>query len=307
MNYEAEVIAGLKPFAEAEIWQMMGRRGRLLYGEDEDRVRFEYGGDVKRLFELRMVVAIYECRHFSIPRPKAFLGSQNLIELLRQIKRTRKLHPKERFQSFKIAAAGRHSAIFRRLKNEIAKNTKMQLDEKEPDLLIRIRPVNGDGWEVLTRLTPRPLSARAWRTANMPGALNATVAAVMVNLTVPQPDDYLLNLTCGSGTFLAERGMAGQCEMMVGTDLMVEHLQLAKKNLGTGSLPAFLDLYAGIFAEVDRIATHETIFVLITHNAGILKKILAKYPNWQIQQNITLKRGKITPHIYSFKIVKMMS
>ena len=290
MNYEAEVIAGLKPFAEEEIWQMMGRRGRLLYGEDEDRVRFEYGGDVKRLFELRMVVAIYECRHFSIPRPKAFLGSQNLIELLRQIKRTRKLHPKERFQSFKIAAAGHHSAIFRRLKNEIAKNTKMQLDEKEPDLLIRIRLVNGDGWEVLTRLTPRPLSARAWRTANMPGALNATVAAAMVNLTYPQPDDYLLNLTCGSGTFLAERGMAGQCEMMVGTDLMVEHLQLAKKNLGTGSLPAFLitnnnrhlpfsdnsfnkivadlpwgqlmqsdkriaDLYAGIFAEVDRIAT----------------------------------------------------
>jgi 23S rRNA G2445 N2-methylase RlmL len=218
------------------------------------------------------------------------------------------------------------------LGDEIAQNTKMTIDKKEPDMLIRIRPVQ-DGWEVLTRLTPRPLSARHWRVANMQGALNANVAAAMVDLTYPQPDDRYLNLMCGSGTLLVERGMVGLAEIMVGTELETDNLAMTKTHLQESEVTAFLvndndkqlpfpdksfnkivadfpwgqfvqaeagiyALYADTFKEVERVATDGATFVLITHNDNSFRHVLAQYENWYITQKITLNRGKINPDIY---------
>jgi 23S rRNA G2445 N2-methylase RlmL len=337
MNYEAEVVDGLKPIAESELWQVLGRRGRVLHGGSATGIRFEYEGNIERLFGLRTVVAVYECRHFPIPRPKAFLGSQNLIEVLRQIKTVRKLHPKGTFKTIKIAAAGDKSDVFQRLAEEIAQNTKMQIVPKRPDMLVRIRPAeNGDGWEVLTRLTPLPLSARPWRVANMAGALNANVAAAMVDLTYPKSDDHFLNLMCGSGTLLAERVAVGLADTLVGTDIDAEHLALAAQNLEDALLDISLlhnddsqlpfpdhsfnkivadfpwgqlvqsqqgiyALYADTFKEIDRIAAPEATFVLTTHNVSSFLHVLAGYKNWYISQQITLNRGKTKPTIYALQ------
>ena len=45
----------------------------------------------------------------------------------------------------------------------------------------------GEGWEVLVRLTPRPLTARPWRVCNWPGALNAVVAGIGSFVKSPNP------------------------------------------------------------------------------------------------------------------------
>ena len=72
-------------------------------------------------------------------------------------------------------------------------------------LRVRKADIRRDGWEVLIRLTPRPLSAREWRVCNMEGALNATIAAAMIEMTDPSARrPRVFNLMCGSGTLLIE-------------------------------------------------------------------------------------------------------
>src|SRR5581483_7823655 len=99
----------------------------------------------------------------------------------------------------RIDAAGADSPTFRRLAAELATRTGLADDPATGDLLLRIRPAAG-GWEVACRLSPRPLSTRAWRVRDIPFALNATIAAAMVEMTEPRPQDRFANLLCGSGT-----------------------------------------------------------------------------------------------------------
>ncbi len=62
----------------------------------------------------------------------------------------------------------------------------------------------------------------------MPGALHATMAAVMVDLAAPRKTDRVLNLCCGSGTLIAEcrRG-----KHFIGIDNADPALQAARANL----------------------------------------------------------------------------
>ncbi|PZS02444.1 MAG: hypothetical protein DLM69_04080, partial [Candidatus Chloroheliales bacterium] len=91
------------------------------------------------------------------------------------------------------------------------------------------------GWEVLTRISPRPLVTRAWRVSNMPGALNATVAYAMVKLTKPRPDDVFLNLACGSGSLLIERLATVRARLAIGCDIDRAALNHAAANLAAFS------------------------------------------------------------------------
>ena len=86
-------------------------------------------------------------------------------------------------------------------------------------------------WHVLVRTTPRPLSARDWRVCDYPGALNATIASVMVNMPGTTDDDRFLNICCGSGTLMVERLHSGAARHVVGLDSSVEALRCAEANL----------------------------------------------------------------------------
>jgi 23S rRNA G2445 N2-methylase RlmL len=87
------------------------------------------------------------------------------------------------------------------------------------------------GWEVLLRLTPRPLSARAWRTERFAGGLNATIAAAIVRTTQPSPADAFVDLMCGSGTLLLERLAAGPAARVVGIDVDPAALAVTRVHL----------------------------------------------------------------------------
>ena len=88
------------------------------------------------------------------------------------------------------------------------------------------------------RLSPRPLTARAWRVCNLPGALNAVVAHAMVALSAPNPADRYLNLACGSGTLLVERLALGPARLAVGCDNAAGPLDCARANLRAAGLRA---------------------------------------------------------------------
>lgn len=240
--YELEVIPGLGEFARAELQALAGSRLRALPGAREDRVRFHYTGRPGRLLGLRRAVAVHHVLHLEIPRPKALLGHQNFERLIGLIHETLALHAPGGFETFYISAAGSGSSVFARIKAELQARTGLQPAEEAGDLLLAIRRPHGDagsGWEVAVRLSPRPLSARAWRVCDMPGALNGTVASTMMSLAHPSPEDRLVNLACGSGTLLVERLALGPAGGAVGCDADAAALACARENLhASGSASA---------------------------------------------------------------------
>lgn len=92
------------------------------------------------------------------------------------------------------------------------------------------------GWDVLVRLGGPPLSARAWRVADYPGAVNATIAAAIARLAGVRPTDRVANLMCGSGTLLVERLLAGPAAVAVGVDVSAEAVAATRENVAAAGL-----------------------------------------------------------------------
>lgn len=341
---EAEVVSGLGPFARDELRARFGKRVFLHPETDPAAVRFRYlgqQGDLRALLQLQQVMAVYLVQHFPVPRPRALLGHQNLQRLLAQIETVRGLHPPAAFRTFRFSAAGQRSGVFTRLKDEIRGQTGLDYDDDEADLLLRVRPAarEGGGWEVLARLSPRPLSARAWRVCDLPGALNSTIARAMVALTRPEPRDRYLNLMCGSGTLLVERLLWGPVRQAAGCDTDVEALRCAGQNLAAagveraaqliqgdaarldlpagsfdvlvadlpwgqlvGSHQQNLELYPQVFREAARLAAPQARLVLLSHEIRLMERLLADFGHlWALRQEIRVWQGGLHPRIYAFR------
>jgi tRNA (guanine6-N2)-methyltransferase len=232
MDYEVEVISGLEDQAEREIRSRL--KGVDVIGRPRDgRISIRYRGDPRRLDDLRSVVAVYRVVRFAVPRPKALLGHESAQILLRSIREIVDLYPPGTFRTFHVSAAGAKSATFTRLKGLLARGLGLISTDEAGDLLVIFRrpPGGAPGWEVLARTSPRPLSARAWRVCDMPGALNASVAHVMVELADPSPAERFLNLVCGSGTLLIERLDICPARLAIGVDRSEQALACARENI----------------------------------------------------------------------------
>ena len=246
-HYEAETIFGLEGPAEEELRSRLGKSARLLGRPAAGRVAFAYVGPDASLDTLRSVVAVHRVEAFPVPRPKALLGHEHLTRMVATLHGVMARQPRGAFRTFRVSAAGADSPVFERLKEEIARQTGLSPGEHEADLALAVRPTpEGEGWQVLVRRTPRPLSARAWRVCNMPGALDATVAHVMVTLAGPRAEERFLNVACGSGTLLVERLALGPARAALGVDIAPRALACARENLAAaGSLDAVRLLRAG--------------------------------------------------------------
>jgi len=335
-----EVLQGIKPFALQEIQKSLGQHASLLSQQQDDpEVLFlRYAGDQHVLLRLRTIVAAYLVAYFPIARPRALLGHQNYQHLLEQIRSVQALHPARTFSGFRISAAGEDSTVFSTLREKLSEDTQLPYDPDDGNLLLRIRPssLQDDGWEVMVRLSPRPLSTRAWRIHNMKGALNATIAAAMIDMSQPHPSDRFLNMMCGSGTLLIERVVQGSAAVVVGVDTNVEALRGALKNtlversgqrillLNTDATQTpFLEetfdvicadlpwgqlvgsheqndaLYPQFFDEVTRIATLSARLVILTHEVTLFEHVLLDYKKyWMLQETIKVFQGGLHPRIY---------
>ena len=253
-TYALEHLPGLLEAARAEL---EGLGAAQVAPEPPETLRFAYGGSSAGLLELRRAVAVYRLLAFPVPRPKALLGDANLRRLLGAVQEVLALHPPGSFAGFRFAAAGADSSVFSRLAAALAAATGLRHDPADGELLLRVRPGPG-GWDVLVRLGPRPLSARAWRVCNRSGGLNATLAVVMNDWVM---NDWVstdsraagghfnaayLNAMCGSGTLLVEQALSGPVlsdpatsgptARLVGFDLDPAALECARANLGAAGV-----------------------------------------------------------------------
>src|SRR6266702_5889357 len=309
---ECEVLAGLEPFCAAEVRRVLGRNASLLADGRAGAVRFRLVGPLAAPLELRTAVAAYLLVRVGGRRPSALLGDTSLFD---QVEAVRRLHPPGAFRSFRLSAPGRDSAALRRLRAELTERTGLPEDPDDGELYLRIRRASqpADGWEALVRLSPRPLSARAWRAFNLPGALNATIAAAMVELSRPRASDRVLNLMCGSGTILVERlarGPAGLADAaalarMDATALALRDgackVLLADLPYGhrMGTHEANAALYPAVLAEAARVTEPDGVMVLVTHELRLFERCLPEARRWwSVERTVGVYQKGHHPVIY---------
>lgn len=234
-SYEAEVLPGLASFARAEL----AATGRAVLGPrptDEaraDAVPFAWRGGRAPLHRLRTVTAVDRIVGFDVPRPKALLGDAHFRRAVAEVEAVRAAAPAP-MRSFRLEAAGRDSSVLKRLRAALVERLRLPDEPEAGELRLRLRPGPGGaargGWELLIRLTPRPLSARAWRACNRPGGLNACVAAAAWALAGHAPGERVLNAMCGSGTLLLERAALGPAARLLGIDADADAIACAEAN-----------------------------------------------------------------------------
>lgn len=342
---EAEVIEGLEQIARSEI---QGRlKERVTFGKDWNPsagvVVFSYTGGLRALNILNTVQAVYIVRNIKVPRPRALLGDQYFRRLITHLSFITEAMPNT-FQTVAIGAAGADSPDVVRLKTTIAEALGLEAAEDEGDLLVRLRrPYATDvvdrdkeiGWDVLVRTSSRPLGTRKWRVINMEGALNATVASAMALMTAPHPQDYFLNLMCGSGSLMIERQACGTARRIVGCDISAMARQIAQQNivaagydelmtvydwdarsipLGDGGVDALvadlpfgqlvgshaenMKLYPAVMQEAARVAKMGAPFVLITHEVSLMESILETSTLWKTVEVIKINLRGLHPRIF---------
>lgn len=324
-------MPGLEPFAEAELKRTPGVRRVGRAAADQGVLSFSYVGDAARLSELRTVSAVYALLYFAVPRPKALLGHEHLTRLTIAVAA---LQRRQTFDGFRIGAAGSDSAVFARFAVALSQQTGLAHRPDEGELLVRVRPSQRQGWDVLLRLTPRPLSARTWRVCNLTGGLNAALAAAMLELAQIKPHERVFNPFCGSGTLLIEQGLQAAPAQLLGCDLDPAALACSAQNaaaagvtgaefLGVdatatglaagsvdvivadppwgdavGSHSANADLYPALLAETARLAAPGARFVLLTHELKLFERVLAAQHVWQVAENIQVSHGGHNPRVY---------
>lgn len=335
MLYEAEFLDGLKSFVNNEI---SNRLKAEIVRTQRTATIFRYTGSLHKLFELKTVVAVYRVLEFDIPRPKALLGHENLTFLLDNIE---DLCAEKTFKSFRFSAAGKDSSVFDRLRINIARETGLANEWDEADMLIRIRKaiVDSSGWEVLLRITPRPLATRSWRVCDMRGAVNATIAACMIEMTFPDPQDHFLNFMCGSATLLIERASRLPAQSLVGVEQDPQVLKCAKQNITAALTPVPIDLvetdarsmefpdnhftalvadlpwgqefgaheyneklYPAVLQEAARVAAQGARLVLLSHEVRLMEELLEQFTDvWHLKRTVKVFQGGLHPRLYALE------
>ena len=337
----AEIVAGIEEVAYGEFDRRLGALAQLQYAVPSPtgptEVQFAYTGDLLMLNRLRTVSAVSLVHHADVPRPRALLSNDHFRALLSSIARVRRLSPPHTFRTLHLSAAGAGSSVLTRLTEELARATGLEIAPDEGDLHLRLRhPLEGgEGWDMLIRLTPRPLATRSWRVANLPGALNATVADAMALLTEPRDDDVYVNLCCGSGTLLIERCAIGPAARVFGCDTDPTALGAARENVAasrhaaqiglhnwdaralplaeasisalTADLPfgvqmgnhaANRTLYPALLAEAARVARTGARFVLLTAERRLMETALAAEPRWTAVETLRVGLNGLFPQVF---------
>ena len=241
---ELTFLPGLGDVVTEEVGGLSVAKVRPVPGR-QDAVRCRVS-ELAPLLSLRTVVAPFLVLTFDVPRPRSLSSGEYFPRIVDAIVQAKRLNSDDPLRTFRIEAAGSDSPVFRRLADQIAQASGLVADESGGDCVLRFRrAVDGPGWEVLVRLTKRPLATRPWRVRGYPAAVNATIAAAMVRLSRPDPADRVANLMCGSGTLLVERLLAAPARSAVGVDISSDAISASADNLAAAGL-------------TDRVTLHHT-------------------------------------------------
>jgi predicted RNA methylase len=246
-----EVLSGVADFTRAELQRHLPAPRVLAVRDTELEMEGAGLDDVRRL---RTVVAAYLTLNFPIRKPRELLSSDRLKAIGAAFDEICRQRPRQRFSSMRFSVAGAHTTEMSRFRAELSAALNLPEEPVNGELLIRVRkhPDTATLWQVLLRTTPRPLSARPWRVVNYPGAVNATIAAAVVDALDPGPDDEVVDLMCGSGTLVLERLARCGTRRMVACDISPVAIDAAKRNQRAARLKGAVEYHRADFRSLDR-------------------------------------------------------
>jgi len=190
---------------------------------DEDLNKITFLRSISRAFIVARDLR-YTPRYIS--NHKSLLG--NLILLILK-------NNSSAFKTFKISCAGSDSSEVRSIANYI-QNTHGLIEKESADLKIHIVKTDGT-WELGVELTARPLSSRDYKTLNMGGAMNPTIAFAVNSLCQLEKASSYLNIFSGSATLLIEAATSyPNLKKLVGFDNDKESITLAIQNIKKAGL-----------------------------------------------------------------------
>ncbi len=334
---EIEVAPGVEPYALDELQEKFPNRIVNEPTVVPGAIRLAYAGNLGGLLSLQTVIAVYLLETFPIPRPKALLGHQHFTRLNRMIQQVRGLTGwSDAYTTIHINAAGSGSSVMMRLLEDLGDATGLTPNSDEGDLLLRLRPsVDRDGWDVLIRLSPRPNATRDWRMVNLPGALNASVARVMVRAASPTAEDRVLNIACGSGTLAIERLLERPAQSVIACDVEQEALAAAQANIASAGLSDQIDLrdwdatdllmspnsvdvlygdlpfgnlmgshrenirlYPALLKEAARVVKRGGRAAIISHEIRLFEAVLRDQDKWEIENSFQVTLSGLHPKVY---------
>ena len=332
-----EVLDGVGPFLADEVRDL--GVSTIVDEQDTELLVTVERDDLPRLRDLRCAVAAYLVLRFDVSRPRGLLSPDRLRDIGDAWRAVRA--GGGRFTSFRLSAAGSDSDDLVRFREALAVALEVPEDRDEGDLLVRLRRSRVErGWEVLLRLTPRPLSARSWRTERFAGGLNATVAAAVVRALQPTPDDAFVDLMCGSGTLVLERLAAGPAARVVGIDVDPAALATTRVHLrnarhrnarvelleadatalddGVGRFDALVAnppwgtllgshdendaLYPALLRGAAAVAAPNARFGLLTHDVRRFEAILRADATWTLEQSWRFFQKGHHPRLYLLRL-----
>jgi tRNA (guanine6-N2)-methyltransferase len=332
---ELTFLPGLGPVLADEASTLLTSGAPTPVPGRDDALEIALLGPLADVARLRTAVAAFVVLRFDVPRPKSLTSGDHLQRIVDAIGMSQRV---ARSASFRFEAAGSDSAVFSRLATLLSEATGLPYDERDGELVLRVRrgvlagPSGDPGWDVLVRVGPRPLSARSWRVADYPGAVNATIAAAMVRLGGVSPDDRVLNLMCGSGTLLVERLLAGPAAAAVGVDIAPDAVAASSANLDAAgvdaqvllgdalaAVPGAFDLlladppwgtlhgshesnaalHAGLLAAAHAAAAPGARLVVLTHEIKIMERAVRDADaSWRVRDEVRVFAKGHHPRIY---------
>lgn len=206
-------VSGLKPVVLQELRK---RSAFHVVADGDDSVFIKFSEQVfEEIKHLRSVARAYAVVSDDRYDPAYISDHKSLLRDLIDLVVER---DSKNFGSFKITCAGSNSPEVRSIARYV-QETYQIAEAEEADLKIHIIKLD-DIWEVGIQITPRPLSVRDYRVANMSGAMDPTIAfAVNSSCHLEQANSYL-NVFSGSGTLLIE---AAQCYPNLGRVIGFDH------------------------------------------------------------------------------------
>ncbi|WP_054536322.1 THUMP domain-containing class I SAM-dependent methyltransferase [Herpetosiphon geysericola] len=107
-----------------------------------------------------------------------------------------------------------------------------KLVEEEADVEVWVT-LFGSEIVVAIRLSTGGMRHRINRIVDRPAALRPAIAAAMVRLSNPQPNDVFLDAMAGTGTIIAERAAVGPFERLIAGDKSREAVKALSRNLAS--------------------------------------------------------------------------
>lgn len=279
-RYAFQVIPGL----ESVVVEEWGRRGEATRdirvfrgGHRNSTVLIPHCSDVRALFSMRTAEDVFAvvARVDEIPlglaglnaveravaRPKRLAAGLGLVQGLRRRSFQRRIPYRlvtrdDGSADFTRHAAARHA---QRAMSRLRAPRWAHVGEGAPVEIWLL--LQGRALLCLLRLTDRSFRHRGYKTAHFPGSLRPTMAAAMVFLTAPKPEDRFVDPLCGAGTVAIERTLWGPARQVVGGDRISGALEACRDNASHLSLAPDWALWdAGQLPlpdySVDKVATN---------------------------------------------------